>query len=169
MSIFYSVPVIQMVFRFSYEEKSSGNQDICFYNDLCRRSLGSLSDFNHLFREGFIQILSAFQMQVNFFSYGTENKINLSSSNVGYCAFGLLFMMIVYVRKGPFNLPLLRKGSLPIEKVPNFREFSLLWSNPPPPWNQGKSNDQLKIFFAFLDELAHSKSSFKKVGKMTFF
>ena len=24
------------------------------------------------------------------------------------------------------------KGSLPIEKVPNFREFSLLWSNPPP-------------------------------------
>ena len=24
------------------------------------------------------------------------------------------------------------KGSLPIEKVRNFREFSLLWSNPPP-------------------------------------
>lgn len=51
LSIFYSVPVIQMVFRFSYEEKSTGNQDICYFNNLCRRSLGSINDFNHLFRE----------------------------------------------------------------------------------------------------------------------
>ena len=51
LSIFYSVPVIQMVFRFSYEEKSTGNQDICYFNDLCRRSLGSINDFNHIFRE----------------------------------------------------------------------------------------------------------------------
>ena len=42
------------------------------------------------------------------------------------------------------------KGSLPIEKVRNFREFSLLWEN-----------QMEKIFFAFLDKLAHSKQ-FKK-------
>ena len=53
MSIFYLLPTIQMVFRFTYQQEESGNNDICYYNDLCRRNLGSLSDFNHLFREGF--------------------------------------------------------------------------------------------------------------------
>ena len=52
MSIFYLLPTIQMVFRFTYQQEESGNNDICYYNDLCRRNLGSLSDFNHLFREG---------------------------------------------------------------------------------------------------------------------
>ena len=34
------------------------------------------------------------------------------------------------------------KGSLPIEKVRNFREFSLLWSTPPPlELGKIKSND----------------------------
>ena len=59
-------------------------------------------------------------------------------------------------------------GSLPIEKVPNFREFSLLWSTPPPGIRENQMKME-KIFFAFLDELAHSKQFFKKVGKMTFF
>ena len=96
------------------------------------------------------------------------------------------------------------KGSLPLEKVPNCREFSLPWSNPPPPdlgkikwlviWASGNHRNKLfffplwdhprpvypllttlfqtdlpwlvgrghnqkmeKIFFAFLDKLAHSK------------
>ena len=52
MSIFYSLPVIQMVFRFSYQEKISGNEDICFYNDLCKKPLGVITDFNHIFRKG---------------------------------------------------------------------------------------------------------------------
>ena len=54
MSIFYSLPTIQMVFRLSHQQEISGNHDICYYNELCRRSLGSLSDFNHMFREKFI-------------------------------------------------------------------------------------------------------------------
>ena len=73
MSIFYSLPTIQMVFRLSYEQEISGSQDICYYNELCRRSLGSLSDFNHIF------------------------------SNLGYCVFGLLFNSIVWARKQKYE------------------------------------------------------------------
>ena len=73
MSIFYSLPTIQMVLRFSQQEEISGNHDICYYNELCRRSLGSLSDFNHIF------------------------------SNIGYCVFGLLFMMIVKIREQKYE------------------------------------------------------------------
>ena len=52
------------------------------------------------------------------------------------------------------------KGSLPIEKVPNFREFSLLWANPPPPGIRENQMKMEKIFFAFLNELAHSIKQF---------
>ena len=69
MSIFYSLPVIQMVFRFSHQQKISGNQDICYYNDRCKKPFKKVADFNHIF------------------------------SNLGYCVFGLLFMFIVRLRK----------------------------------------------------------------------
>ena len=69
VSLFYSLPVLQMVFSFSYEQGITGNQDICYYNDLCRKPLGLVRDFNHVF------------------------------SNLGYCVFGLLFMSIVLFKK----------------------------------------------------------------------
>jgi len=69
ISIYYSLPVLQMVFRFSAEQSLTGNQDICYYNDLCRKPLGPIRDFNHVF------------------------------SNLGYCVFGLLFMCIVLFKK----------------------------------------------------------------------
>ena len=52
--IFYVLPAGQMAYNFYDQQKTSGNQDTCYYNDLCRRSLGSLnfSVFNHVFREG---------------------------------------------------------------------------------------------------------------------
>merc|ERR1719150_288737 len=73
ISIFYSLPVLQMVFRFSHEQSLTGNQDICYYNDLCRKPLGLVRDFNHVF------------------------------SNLGYCVFGLLFMCIVLFKKLKFE------------------------------------------------------------------
>ncbi|XP_023348922.1 SID1 transmembrane family member 1, partial [Eurytemora carolleeae] len=51
----------------------TGNQDICYYNDLCRRPLGVIRDFNHVF------------------------------SNLGYCVFGILFMLIVYLKKWKYT------------------------------------------------------------------
>lgn len=69
ISIFYSLPVLQMVFRFSSEQRFTGNQDICYYNDLCRKPLGYIRDFNHVF------------------------------SNLGYVVFGILFMCIVLFKK----------------------------------------------------------------------
>ena len=69
VSLFYSLPTLQMVFAFSWEQGLTGNQDICYYNDLCRKPLGLVRDFNHVF------------------------------SNLGYCAFGLLFMGIVLIKQ----------------------------------------------------------------------
>jgi len=69
VSIYYSLPVLQMVFRFSAEQSFTGNQDICYYNDLCRKPLGHVRDFNHVF------------------------------SNLGYIVFGFLFMCIVLFKK----------------------------------------------------------------------
>ncbi|XP_023340557.1 SID1 transmembrane family member 1 [Eurytemora carolleeae] len=73
ISIFYSLPVLQMVFAFSHSQRITGNQDICYYNDLCRRPLGVIRDFNHVF------------------------------SNLGYCVFGILFMLIVYLKKWKYT------------------------------------------------------------------
>ena len=53
-------------------------------------------------------------------------------------------------------------------KSPEFSGIFPTLVNPPPGIRENQMKME-KIFFAFLDELAHSKSSFKKVGKMTFF
>jgi len=73
ISMFYSLPVLQMVFAFSHSQRVTGNQDICFYNDLCRRPLHLIRDFNHVF------------------------------SNVGYMVFGALFMFLVLLKKWKYN------------------------------------------------------------------
>jgi len=69
VSLFYAIPVLQMVYVFSHNQSVTGNQDICYYNDLCRRPLGAIRDFNHVF------------------------------SNLGYIVFGVLFMLLVYLKK----------------------------------------------------------------------
>ena len=82
VSMFYSLPVLQMVFSFSYEQGITGNQDICYYNDLCRKPLGLVRDFNHVF------------------------------SNLGYCVFGLLFMSIVLFKKLKYSAFLMENASI---------------------------------------------------------
>jgi len=82
VSIYYSLPVLQMVFRFSAEQRMTGNQDICYYNDLCRKPLGNVRDFNHVF------------------------------SNLGYCVFGLLFMSIVLFKKLKYEAFLAKNSNI---------------------------------------------------------
>ena len=69
MGISYAIPALQLVLKYQDETEETGNQDICYYNDLCRKPLGLVRDFNHVF------------------------------SNLGYCVFGLLFMSIVLFKK----------------------------------------------------------------------
>jgi len=73
VSMYYSLPTMQMVFKSNFDYEETGNQDLCFYNHLCQKPLGNLRDFNHLF------------------------------SNLGYIVFGLLFNCLVYLRKKNFN------------------------------------------------------------------
>merc|ERR1719319_267098 len=51
MSIFYCLPVIQMVMEASskIDHDQTGNQDLCYFNHLCQKPLGPLKDFNHVF------------------------------------------------------------------------------------------------------------------------
>ncbi|XP_050440508.1 SID1 transmembrane family member 1-like [Adelges cooleyi] len=73
VAVFYSLPVIQLVFTYQKVLNESGNQDLCYYNFLCSHSLKlgpwKFSDFNHIF------------------------------SNIGYVFFGLLFMLITFKRE----------------------------------------------------------------------
>ncbi|CAI6349746.1 unnamed protein product [Macrosiphum euphorbiae] len=73
VAVFYSLPVIQLVFTSQKMLNETGNQDLCYYNFLCSHSfvLGpwKFSDFNHIF------------------------------SNIGYIFFGLLFILITYKRE----------------------------------------------------------------------
>ena len=68
IAIFYSLPVIQLVLQYQINVDSSGNEDLCYFNFLCTRQLAMLTAFNNVF------------------------------SNIGYCALGLLFFIIVYRR-----------------------------------------------------------------------
>ena len=68
MGVFYGIPAIQLVFRYQQVLMVTGNNDLCYYNFLCSFPMGDVQDFNHLL------------------------------SNIGYVAFGLTFVGIVYYR-----------------------------------------------------------------------
>lgn len=65
VSVFYSLPVVQLVIAYQVMVRTTGNQDLCYYNFLCAHPLGVLSDFNHVY------------------------------SNLGYVLLGLLFLALV--------------------------------------------------------------------------
>ncbi|MGH0179701.1 UNVERIFIED_CONTAM: hypothetical protein FKN15_002024 [Acipenser sinensis] len=68
ISVFYALPVIQLVITYQTVVNVTGNQDICYYNFLCAHPLGVLSAFNNIL------------------------------SNVGYILLGFLFLLIVLRR-----------------------------------------------------------------------
>lgn len=68
ISIFYTLPVVQLVLTYQNVLHVTGNQDLCYYNFLCSHPLLFLSDFNHVF------------------------------SNFGYVTLGLLFIYLTYRR-----------------------------------------------------------------------
>jgi uncharacterized membrane protein YciS (DUF1049 family) len=67
ISAFYALPALQLVYHWS-AQAASGSQDVCYYNYLCARPLGSIYAFNAVF------------------------------SNIGYVFAGVLFCAIVFVR-----------------------------------------------------------------------
>ncbi|XP_067928561.1 SID1 transmembrane family member 1-like isoform X1 [Watersipora subatra] len=69
VSIFYGLPVIQLVLTYQQYLNSSGDEDICYYNFQCARKLGPFYAFNNVF------------------------------SNISYVLLGILFNLIVYLRK----------------------------------------------------------------------
>ncbi|XP_043262716.1 SID1 transmembrane family member 1-like [Colletes gigas] len=74
ITIFYTLPVLQLVVTYQNILHITGNQDICYYNFLCAHPLGLLSDFNHVF------------------------------SNFGYIILGLLFILVTYTREKHANM-----------------------------------------------------------------
>ena len=68
MGTFYGIPAIQLVFKYQQVLTVTGNNDLCYYNFLCSIPIGDVQDFNHIL------------------------------SNLGYVAFGLTFLGIVWYR-----------------------------------------------------------------------
>ena len=66
--IYYTLPVVQLVFYYQETARRSGNMDTCYYNFLCLYPWVGFSDFGHMF------------------------------SNIGYIVSGVFFMMIVRYR-----------------------------------------------------------------------
>lgn len=69
VSLFYGLPVIQLVVTYQRVLNQTGEQDLCYYNFLCAHPMGVISDFNHVF------------------------------SNIGYVLLGLLFFGITHRRE----------------------------------------------------------------------
>ncbi|XP_051163023.1 SID1 transmembrane family member 2-like isoform X1 [Leptopilina boulardi] len=69
VSVFYILPVLQLVTTNQINVEESGNQDICYYNFFCAQPFGFLSSFNNVF------------------------------SNFGYTLFGILFIIITRLRE----------------------------------------------------------------------
>ncbi|KAG7214138.1 hypothetical protein KM043_001492 [Ampulex compressa] len=69
VSIFYTLPAVQLLITYQNVLHVTGNQDMCYYNFLCAHPLGLMSDFNHVF------------------------------SNFGYILLGLLFILLTYSRE----------------------------------------------------------------------
>jgi len=69
MGVFYGLPAIQLVFKYQEALSITGNNDLCYYNFLCSIPIKDVQDFNHIL------------------------------SNVGYVAFGMTFLCIVWYRK----------------------------------------------------------------------
>ncbi|CAG9856719.1 unnamed protein product [Phyllotreta striolata] len=68
IAIFYSIPVVQLVFTYQRIVNKTGDEDMCYYNFLCAHPLLGFSDFNHIY------------------------------SNLGYVIFGILFICVVVDR-----------------------------------------------------------------------
>ncbi|XP_077986005.1 SID1 transmembrane family member 1-like [Glandiceps talaboti] len=66
ISIFYALPVIQLVITYQTIFNKTGDEDICYYNFLCANPLGVISAFNNIF------------------------------SNIGYILLGILFLFVVW-------------------------------------------------------------------------
>lgn len=69
VSVFYGIPVVQLVSTYQRMVNYTGNLDLCYYNFLCAHPLLGLSDFNHIF------------------------------SNIGYVLLGVLFIFVVIHRQ----------------------------------------------------------------------
>ena len=80
MSVFYGVPAIQLVLKYQVLLRKTGNNDLCYYNFLCSIPVNKVLDFNHII------------------------------SNIGYMAFGITFLIIVWYKKYLYNQ--LRKRNL---------------------------------------------------------
>ncbi|XP_004414858.1 PREDICTED: SID1 transmembrane family member 1 isoform X2 [Odobenus rosmarus divergens] len=85
ISVFYALPVIQLVITYQKVANVTGNQDICYYNFLCAHPLGTLSAFNNIF------------------------------SNLGYMLLGFLFLLIVLRRDILHHRALEAKDSFAME------------------------------------------------------
>nr|XP_054761042.1 SID1 transmembrane family member 1-like [Lytechinus pictus] len=66
VSVFYALPVVQLVITYQVVTNVTGNQDSCYYNFLCAKPYGWFSAFNNVF------------------------------SNTGYVMLGILFLLLVW-------------------------------------------------------------------------
>ena len=73
ISVYYSIPTIQMVLDTNAEYDSTGNQDLCYFNLQCTKPLGRLKDFGSTF------------------------------SNLGYVVLGLLFISLARLKSSRFE------------------------------------------------------------------
>ncbi|CAD1477785.1 unnamed protein product, partial [Heterotrigona itama] len=69
VSIFYTLPAVQLLLTYQHVLHVTGNQDMCYYNFLCAHPFLSLSDLNHVF------------------------------SNIGYVMLGFLFIFLTSSRE----------------------------------------------------------------------
>merc|ERR1711892_642451 len=80
VSLIYSLLVFQIAFQEAEKQKDSGNNNMCYFNNLCQKQFGPFLNFNQIF------------------------------SNVGYAYFGIMYMGIVCIHQMKFEKLTAEKG-----------------------------------------------------------
>jgi hypothetical protein len=92
LTVFYCVPVLQLILKFRQIVDETGAQDICYHNSLCAHPFWGLSDFNHVYSNvGYVFLGLAFAAVVRY----RQTKVRPRPNRGVHLEYGLFYTLAI--------------------------------------------------------------------------